>query len=312
MRSQRWHGASGKAGAGLVCLVLWMATACLLSGQEKPAAGVQKASGSAQTVKRDYRFEVASIRPTNPGPGLTDPSMAGHFSSTASLAGLAMTAFGKKHGYEIDCPQWMGASDYRIDATFPPGATEADLPIMIQHLLEDRFGLVYHHETRQMAGYELVVAKSGARLAPSSGPVPAQSGGNDGIEFENGVPRFTKDAGSGELYVRAGAIWRGRNYTTADLAAHLATYLHAPVTDATGLHGAYDYTLTFTPEAEGVQGSVIAVGPAAPTLAEDRSPAYPLLRDALAEQLGLKLQSVKHVSVDVLVIDSANKKPAEN
>lgn len=309
---QRWDGVSGKAGAGLICLALWMATACLLSGQERPAAGVENPPGSAQAGKRDFRFEAASVRAANPGSGGAPPATPGRFGSLTSIAGLAMTAFGKNYGYEIECPQWMASNYYRIDATFPPGATKADLPLMIQHLLEDRFGLVYHHETRQMAGYELVVAKSGARLAPSAGPVPAQSGGNDGIEFENGVPHFTKDAGSGELYVRAGAIWRGRNYTTADLAAHLANYLHAPVTDATGLHGAYDYTLTFTPQAQGVQGSVIAVGPAAPTLAEDRSPAFPLLRDALLEQLGLELRSVKHVSVDVVVLDSANKKPAEN
>jgi uncharacterized protein (TIGR03435 family) len=38
----------------------------------------------------------------------------------------------------------------------------------------------------------------------------------------------------------------------------------------------------------------------------------PLLRDALREQLGLELRPVKNVSIDVVVIDSANKVPTEN
>jgi uncharacterized protein (TIGR03435 family) len=39
---------------------------------------------------------------------------------------------------------------------------------------------------------------------------------------------------------------------------------------------------------------------------------HPLLRDALQDQLGLKLQPVKDVAVDVVVIDSVNRVPTEN
>ena len=40
--------------------------------------------------------------------------------------------------------------------------------------------------------------------------------------------------------------------------------------------------------------------------------AHPLLHEALKEQLGLELRTVKNVPVDVVVLDSANKEPTEN
>jgi len=80
------------------------------------------------------------------------------------------------------------------------------------------------------------------------------------------------------------------------LAEDIAKELGVPVRDATGLEGEYDYTLTFTPEK--------AIG-----FREDQ-PAP--LRDALPSQLGLKLQSVKDVRVEVVVLDRAKKEPTEN
>ncbi len=81
-----------------------------------------------------------------PGPSYTP----GRFSSESNTTpSLAFQAFGKKHAFELQSPQWMWSAYFTINATLPEGATKADLPIMIQHLLEDRFDLKYHHETRQ-------------------------------------------------------------------------------------------------------------------------------------------------------------------
>ena len=100
-----------------------------------------------------------------PGPSYTP----GRFRTESNtIPGLAFQAFGKKHSFELECPQWMVTTHFTINATLPEGATKADLPIMIQHLLEDRFGLKFHHEARQMAGYELVVARSDPRLTKSA------------------------------------------------------------------------------------------------------------------------------------------------
>ena len=219
----------------------------LLTGQEKPAAGASKASSFAQPAKRDYRFEVASIRPGDPSGRLIGPpvpSSPRRFSAQSeTIVSLAMRAFGVKQMSQIEWQPWMTSAHFTVEATIPEGATHADLPIMIQHLLEDRFGLVFHRATRRMAGYELVAAKSGPKLAKSAAPPsdkPAGKGGD--IEMKNGVPQFTKDAGSGTLLTLTTGIWRGRNETMKRLAERLADSLDAPVVDATGIEGEYDYT----------------------------------------------------------------------
>ena len=181
---------------------------------------------------------------------------------------------------------------------------------MIRHLLEDRFALKYHYETRRISGYELVVAKSGPRLAKSAEPAPDPSASKGlMIEVKNGVPQFSRDAGSGQLYAGTTAWWRGRNKTMQSLASDLSDRLYVPVTDATGLTDEYDYTLTYTPGEEmyGPRYVPPADGEMASAPLE-----HPLLRDALREQLGLELRPVKNVSIDVVVVDSANKEPTEN
>jgi uncharacterized protein (TIGR03435 family) len=93
------------------------------------------------------------------------------------------------------------------------------------------------------------------------------------------------------------------------LASDLSDRLHVPVTDATGLEGEYDYNLTYTPGDE-----MYSPGTAPPAGGEEASTPLenPLLRDALREQLGLELKPIKNVSIDVVVVDSANRVPTEN
>ena len=302
MRRQIWEHASRGAGVGFACVALLMATASLVFGQE-----VGNASGSAQPAKRDFRFEVASVRPAAPPTGYeylasSEGYSPGRFRETnRSFAQLASQAFRPKYSFGMKYQSWMESTYFTINATLPEGATKADIPIMIRHLLEDRFGLVFHHEMRQMGGYELVVAKSGPRLEKSAGPAPDQSMvKGPGVEVKNGVPQFAKDAGSGQLSFGSTVIWRGRNRAMKSLAADLAEKLGGPVMDATGLEGEYDYTFTYTAEP-----------PSASEVGQDVASVDAML-NALLEQLGLKLQPVKNVPVDVIVLDSAKKVPTEN
>jgi len=237
------------------------------------------------------------------------------------LAHLAFEAFDLKHGYQMEYPGWMDTTYFTLNATPPQGATKADLPIMIRHLLEDRFAVRYHQETQHIAGYELVVVKSGLGLTKSVTPVPDQSTANGpAIEFKNGLPQFTKNAGSGEIHISGNAEWHGRNETMQQMADQLVLKLAVPVMNATGLEGGYDFTLMYTAEAYSGRGSVILSPPSSPATsdpsaggAEASAPLeHPLLRDALQEQLGLKLRPVKNVPVDVVIIDSTKKEPTEN
>jgi uncharacterized protein (TIGR03435 family) len=311
MERQIGRYASRWVGAGFACVAVLVASTGLLHGQAKSTAGADKPSGATQLGKRDYRFEVASVRPADPPSGLhfNSPQFSpGRFRDEHdSLVGLAMQAFQTRGRYDIQFKDSMRSDYFAVNATVPEGATKADLPIMIQHLLEDRFGLVFHHEMRTMDGYELVVAKSGPRLTPSATPASEQSAAKGPpIELKNGDLQFTKNGGSGMMSSGMTSTWRGRNKTMASLATDLGYQYGAPVKDATGLHGEYDFTLTFTSDA------YMRPGSDASPAGDDVPPGYPLLRSALQKQLGLELVPVKNVAVDVVVLDSARTQPTEN
>ena len=85
---------------GFVSLLLIVTVANSLFAQEKPAPNRADSEGG----QRDYRFEVVSIRPTDPqGPGkygTMQPFTPGRYhQERLSLAGLAIGAFEIKHGY---------------------------------------------------------------------------------------------------------------------------------------------------------------------------------------------------------------------
>jgi uncharacterized protein (TIGR03435 family) len=270
------------------------------------------------TLQHDYRFEVASIRPVGPPTGSEYPSgvippsyTPGRYRELKiSLGSLTWKAFGVKYRYQIECPEWMYSSYFTVNATLPEGTTKADLPIMILHLLEDRFDLKVHHETRQMDGFQLVVAKSGPKLTKSVEPLPDSSVPKGAFTFpamKDGVPQFTKDSGPAQLYTAspAGLVawWHGRDESMQRLASDIASRLKVPVSDATGLEGKYDFSLNFIEESPSTPAG--SNGASAPS---DYSP----LPNALEQQLGLKLRPVKNVPVDVVVLDSAKREPTDN
>jgi uncharacterized protein (TIGR03435 family) len=89
---------------------------------------------------------------------------------------------------------------------------------------------------------------------------------------------------------------KGTNVSMADLAGILSRHLNEPVQDQTGLRGVFDVNLEWMPEL------------AQADAASDRLSS---IFTAVQEQLGLKLQAQK-VTVDVLVVDHAERNPTEN
>jgi len=313
MLRRSWKHTSRRAAVGLIYMALLVTTSTILRAQDNTAASAAQPPDSSQPATRDYRFEVASIRPGPPDGRLSGPPgpsyTPGRFrEEVTSIWGLAAIAFGKKQGFEIEGPPWMYKTYFTVNATLPERATKADLPIMVQHLLEDRFGLKFHHVSRQMPGYELVVAKSGVKIAKSDGPAPDPTAvKGPGVSFKDGLPQFDKNLGNMNMCAMDYCALHGHNRGMQALAADLAGRLRAPVTDATGLEGGYDYTVIFTDE--------FVFTPSGPEPVKDSADApleHPLLHQALKEQLGLEVMPMKNVPIDVVVLDSANKQPTEN
>jgi uncharacterized protein (TIGR03435 family) len=188
-------------------------------------------------------------------------------------------------------PGWIRSEHYDVDAK-PAGIRQNydDIPAMLQVLLEDRFKLRYHWETREQPGYDLVVTKPGKlRSSVLKGDCPPS------LSNSELLPR---GATCGSLANSPGHT-KGYNLTANSLAGSLSWLLSKPISDKTNLAGRYDVELRWTPESIEMRSN-------APSEQD-----VPNIFTAIQEQLGLKLQPAK-VAVRVFVVDHVERKPADN
>ena len=83
-----------------------------------------------------------------------------------SLDNLIAIAYRVKR-YQISGPDWMASERFDIAAKLPAGAAEKEIPEMLQALLEDRFQMKMHRESRELPVYALVVGKGGPKMQES-------------------------------------------------------------------------------------------------------------------------------------------------
>jgi len=238
-------------------------------------------------------FEVASLKPNTSGmPG---------YSVRVLPAGLTARNITLKRliaiGYSVTDYQIFGSLPWLESAGFDLEAKSAgptDLPHvrpMVQSLLDDRFKLKIHRETRELPIYSLTLAKIGGK--PGPGLVESAAGACDPVNAQS--PPLA--AACGTVTPAPGRIW-GQRGRISQLADRLATILGRPVVDRTGLTGLYDIELTYTPDPSMAQ----QLPPGAP----GSDVPGPSIFTAMQEQLGLKLEP-SEAPVDVLVIDHVEK-----
>jgi len=264
-------------------------------------------------------FEVASVKPSGPlAPG--QMAIGVHIDgaqvsiSQFSLKDLVQMAYQLKI-YQVTGPEWIASERYTIRAKIPEGVVSPDVRAMVRSLLAERFHLKIHMEKKDFPVYALVAAKGGARLTPSAadagpdadaGAVHVAAGGSEKGTFVN--------LGHGSSFSFAGDKLEATKITMLAFTDTLARFTDKPVVDMTGLAGNYDLTMKLSPEdfrAMQIRAAIVAgvqLPPQAIQLAESASleTLHASLRD-----LGLKLDSRK-APLDVIVVDSADKLPAEN
>jgi uncharacterized protein (TIGR03435 family) len=175
--------------------------------------------------------------------------------------------------FSFSGPGWLDTVRFDLIAKPPAGTPPSQFLPMLQTLLTERFKLTIHREKRAVAGYALVLAKGTRKFAAVDGTGP---GGTS--------------TGRGRLEAKTSSI--------AVFADMLARQLDRPVEDMTDLPGLFNLKLEWTPdEGPADKGAERVAGPT--------------LFTALQEQLGLKLQPRK-ITIDALVVDSAEKTPIEN
>jgi len=184
----------------------------------------------AQTPARPS-FEVASVKPGDPNNrqfGYRQPPGGRYIATNVSLKNLISSAYGVPGPRMSGGPSWLASDRFTIEAKaaepLPPWPeSNAQLSLMLQSLLEDRFKLAVHWETKEAAVYDLVVARGGPRVKQ------ADAAESSGFGMEQGR-------------IRSMALPLGY------LASNLADLLGRPVVDKTGLAGKYSYTLAYTPD----------------------------------------------------------------
>jgi uncharacterized protein (TIGR03435 family) len=180
--------------------------------------------------------------------------------------------------YQVVGPDWLKDERYDLTATMPAGTPPHEVFEMFQGLLTDRFRISTHRETREMAVYALVVEKSGPRLK--------QADGFGGMSISSSPKGRSMRA----------------NATMKTFAATLSNMVDKPVIDMTELPGGFTINLDWTPDD-------MQEGPKSNDVAGD-STMGPTIFTALHE-VGLKLEARK-APVEILVVDKAEKIPAEN
>lgn len=236
------------------------------------------------------RFEVASIKRDNSGPlrpnsqgQLISPFQlrpGGLFTATnVTLLGV-ITFFAPENQIEGG-PEWIDSDRFDINARADLSAGEVkpyteggqeEWKQMIQGLLEDRFKLRMHRETKDVSVLALVVGKDNLKLQ----------------EYKSGPRGTLEPAARGRMNFHGVPV--------SSLAGYLSNVLRTRVMDATNMSGVYDFAL------DPLQFAV----PTSP----NSNNKYEDLVIAAVEELGFKLERRK-MPLDITVIDHAEK-PSEN
>src|ERR1700739_608899 len=227
------------------------------------------------------KFDAVSVKPAgNVSATLLLLTPDGISATNVPMKLILRQAFGVEDDRLVGIPGWADNKRYDIQAK----VTADDAPAlrklsrgqrfaMLQPVLQERFQLKFHHQTRELQGYALVVAKGGPKIK----------------EYSPETPTATNSSGQRRLSLIGNGRLESKGTQIASRAHELSFILGGQtVADKTGLKGSYDYILQWTPE----NGN------------DDQSStdSAPSIFTALQEQLGLRLESEK-VQADVVVID---------
>jgi uncharacterized protein (TIGR03435 family) len=286
-------------------IALWIATvlpASLGYGQTAAEPAFEVASMKIAPPKQ-YGGPLRLVGPSG-GPESRDPIR--YTCLSCNLTTLLMEAY-RVERFQVKGPASLDQAQFDIAANVPEGASKEQFRRMMQHLLAERLNLVVHHEQTEMPKYDLIVAKGGPKFddpvaprkdEPESDPNASATRDKDGFPIYPASRRpLLVGTGSYLLYGGAERLTM-REQPLGRLIDFLSRLLGRPVTDATGLSGKYDLTLTYVSE---------RMRRAIRTLLDDPGPT---IFDALAAY-GLKLESKKG-PVDVIVVDHADAVPSMN
>ena len=240
------------------------------------------AQGPAPASDR-VRFEVVSVKPSRPNQvgGGFDATPGRFVAENQPLSDLLFFAYDVNR-FRLVGPDWIHSERFDITAT---GAVTGQAKPMLQQLLQDRFGLRAHVETRTQPVYLLTILRADGGLGPNLRQVQMDCSSREPLA-DGMTPCGTRTDPPGTLRAR------GTNWQTSILHRVIARSVDRLVLDRTGLNGQFDITLEWSDP----------VAQSAPAATADR----PVFVTALREQLGLTLEPARQ-PIHVLVIDAIGR-----
>lgn len=318
------------AGAGAAALIGPVAIGLLMGAANVAVLDAQSSASAGQ------KFEVAAIHPcerNTPAPGLremgglgeTGPSPNLVIKKCVTVMSLLKDAYiifanGQDRAFGVQAPPiegapaWVSSERYTVEAKADgtPGQPMMLGPMM-QSLLEDRFHLKLHRETRSGPAYELTVAKGGPKLKENTGScaydVPAASvprDPNTGAPMPGFAPRGNASPpGPGQqchfiFFLNHGPnrLLETRGMTLDEFSGWLYSVTGRTIVNKTGLPGKFDIHLEYLPNDNAVQISDNSNQ-------SDIQPEATLLT-AIKQQLGLQLTGINGTR-QIIVIDHIEK-----
>jgi uncharacterized protein (TIGR03435 family) len=310
--------------SALLAISFASAIACLAQTASVPDG--QTTAGGKQ------EFDVASVRPNNSGrsygppesrgdawrtsvsldPGVLDSPTHGILSTTNTpLMSLMSFAYKlsrvQQNALQSSLPEWVFSDGYNVEArTENRDVTREQMRPMMRSLLEERFKIKVHYETREVPVYAVVLVKPGTfgphlQLHPAEAPCstewpptpegepPVRPNGPGVYPFL--CKRLTRMSVSEADRRKEG----GRDVTISTLGLLFFDFgnLDRPVIDGTGIKGTVDFVIEFSPQPP-------------PGFESPTAPSGPSFDVALREQLGLKLVPQK-APFPFLVVDHVER-----
>jgi uncharacterized protein (TIGR03435 family) len=239
------------------------------------------------------QFEVASVKRNVNGTDSEFEVDAGGrlFATNRTVSDLIFHAYNLRPYQIPDKPEWTHSERYDIEAKAERNLSWAEAMPMLQSLLEDRFKLKAHLETKELPVFFIMPAKGGSKLKPSTAKC---------VRFDTSIPaRTAAEAEKAMPSCRTGQVsggekrrWLAENASMSDVTYVLSYLLGRKIIDKTEVTERFDFNIEFSSDPLKTDGTV------------------PPLITVLQEDLGLSVESDRG-PVEVFVIDQIEH-PSQN
>jgi uncharacterized protein (TIGR03435 family) len=202
----------------------------------------------------------------------------------ATMADLIANAYGVDPSYVQGGPIWLESDRFDVIAKVPSSTPPATLEVMLRSLLQDRFKLVIHNGTKPMPAFVLTTGKGALKMRQTKASGDSECKEQDRRPAPGSDPAiaFSCHQTTMETFAQNLQLWAGDSLTD-------------PVVDSTGLKGAWDFDIEWTPKMLLPKACANGVS----------------IFDAVVNQLGLRLEQ-QMAPRPVLIVDSVEQTPTAN